>query len=80
MKAGEQQWILTASDANYASDKTSLILNNAVVTMVSQDGKPVVVKAPKAILGMHGNKVEAANLSGGTQIHYGDFLMTTDAA
>lgn len=78
MKAGEQQWILTASDANYASDKTSLILNNAVVTMVSQDGKPVVVKAPKAILGMHGNKVERANLIGGTQIHYGDFVLTTD--
>jgi LPS export ABC transporter protein LptC len=78
MKAGEQQWILTASDANYASDKTSLILNNAVVTMVSQDGKPVVVKAPKAILGMKGNKVERANLTGGTQIHYGDFILTTD--
>ena len=78
MKAGEQQWILTASDANYASDKSSMILDNAVITMVSQEGKPVVVKAPKAVLGMKGNKVERANLSGGTQIHYGDFLLTTD--
>ena len=79
MKAGTQQWVLTARDANYSSDKTSVILNDATVTMVSQDGKAVVVKAPKAVLGMHGNKVETANLSGGTQIHYGDFTMTTDA-
>jgi LPS export ABC transporter protein LptC len=79
MKAGAQQWVLTARDANYSSDKTSVTLNDATVTMISQDGKTVVVTAPKAVLGMHGNKVETANLSGGTQIHYGDFLMTTDA-
>jgi len=80
IKAGAQQWVLTARDANYAGDKSSLILNDAVITMVSQDGKPVVVKAPKAVLGMHGNKIERAALSGGTQIHYGDFVLTTDAA
>jgi LPS export ABC transporter protein LptC len=79
MKAGAQQWVLTARDANYSSDKSSVILDDATVTMVSQDGKTVVVKAPKAVLGMHGNKVQSANLSGGTKIHYGDFILTTDA-
>ena len=79
MKAGERQWILTARDANYSSDKTSVILDDAVVTMVAQDGKQVVVKAPKAVLGVHGNKIQTADLSGGAEIRYGDFLMTTDA-
>jgi LPS export ABC transporter protein LptC len=79
MKGGEQQWVLTARDANYSNDKTSLILNDPVVTMVSKDGKPVMVKAPMAVLDLDGgNKVKRATLSGGTQIHYGDFVMKTD--
>ncbi len=80
MKGSEQQWILTARDANYASDKTSIILDDPVVKLVSKDGKPVTVQAPKAVLQLDGNKVKRASLSGGTQIHYGDFLLTTDEA
>ena len=80
MKAGEQQWVLSARDANYANDKSSIILDEAVVELVSKDGKPVTVKAPKAVLALDGNKVKRATLSGGTQIHYGDFLLTTDEA
>lgn len=80
MKAGEQQWVLSARDANYSNDKTSLILDEPVVTLVSKEGKPVTVKAPKAVLDLDGNKVRRARLSGGTQIHYGDFLLTTDEA
>jgi LPS export ABC transporter protein LptC len=80
MKAGEQQWVLTARDANYSNDKTSLILDQPVVTLISKDGKSVIVKAPKAVLDLDGNKVKRANLSGGTQIHYGDFVVTTDTA
>lgn len=80
MKGGEQQWVLTARDANYSNDKTSLLLNEPVVTLVSKDGKPVIVKAPKAVLDLDGNKVKRARLSGGTQIEYGDFVVTTDDA
>ena len=80
MKGSEQQWVLTARDANYSNDKTSVILDEPVVTMVSKDGKPVTVKAAKAVLALDGNKVKRANLSGGTQIHYGDFVMSTDNA
>jgi len=80
MKAGEQEWVLSARDANYSNDKTSLILDDPVVTLVSKDGKPVTVKAPKAVLELEGSKVKRATLSGGTQIQYGDFLMTTDKA
>ncbi len=80
MKAGEQEWVLTAHDANYSNDKTSLILNDPVVTLVSKDGKPVSVKAPKAVLELVGNKVKRATLSGGTEIHYGDFVMNTEQA
>jgi LPS export ABC transporter protein LptC len=80
MKAGEQEWVLTAHDANYSNDKTSLILNDPVVTLVSKDGKPVTVKAPKAVLDLAGSKVKRATLSGGTEIHYGDFVMNTEQA
>jgi LPS export ABC transporter protein LptC len=80
MKAGEQQWVLTARDANYSSDKTSIVLNQPELTMVSKDGKPVTVDAPKAVLKLVGNDVKRADLSGGAKIHYGDFLLTTDSA
>ncbi len=80
MKAGEQQWILTARDANYAGDRTSILLDDPVVKLVSKDGKPVTVEAPKAVLQLDGNKVKRASLTGGTRIHYGDFVLTTDEA
>jgi LPS export ABC transporter protein LptC len=80
MKGGAQQWILTARDASYSDDKTSVILKDPVVTMTSSDGKPVTMEAPKAELKMDGNQVKRAHMSGGTQIHYGDFVLTTDDA
>src|SRR5258708_25409854 len=80
MKAGERQWVMTAGEASYSSDKTSLKLTNAEVTMTSSDGKPVVVNAPIALLALNGNHVIRADLSGGTVIHFGDYVLSTDAA
>ena len=80
MKAGERQWVLTAGEADYSADKTTLKLTDAVVTMVSSDGKPVVVNAPHADLTLNGNHVTRAYLTGGTVIHFGDYLLTTDSA
>jgi LPS export ABC transporter protein LptC len=80
MKAGELQWVLTASDASYAADKTSLVLNRPVVSMTAQDGKQVTIEAAHAVLELDGSKVKRANLSGGMTIHYGDFVLTTEAA
>jgi LPS export ABC transporter protein LptC len=80
MKAGERQWVLTAREADYSADKTTLKLTEAVVTMVSSDGKPVVVNAPHADLTLNGNHVTRAYLTGGTVIHFGDYVLTTDSA
>ncbi len=80
IKGGEQQWVLTARDANYSNDKTSLVLDEPVISMVSSDGKPVTIQAPKADLKLDRNQVKRAHMSGGTQIHYGDFVLTTDEA
>ncbi len=80
MKAGERQWVLTAREANYLADKTTLKLTDAVVTMASSDGKPVVVNAPHADLTLNGNHVTRAYLSGGTVIHFGDYVLSTDSA
>jgi LPS export ABC transporter protein LptC len=80
MKAGERQWVMTAGEASYSSDKMSLKLTNAEVTMTSSDGKPVVVNAPIALLALNGNHVIRADLSGGTVIHFGDYELSTDAA
>jgi len=80
MKAGERQWVLTAGEADYSADKTTLKLTDAVVTMVSSDGKPVTVNAPHADLTLNGNHVVRAYLTGGTIIHFGDYVLTTDSA
>ncbi len=80
MKAGERQWVLTAGEADYSADKTMLKLTDAVVTMVSSDGKPVVVDAPHADLTLNGNHVTRAHLTGGTVIHFGDYVLSTDSA
>ena len=80
MKAGERQWVLTAGEADYSADKTMLKLTDAVVTMVSSDGKPVVVNSPHADLTLNGNHVVRAYLTGGTIIHFGDYVLTTDSA
>ena len=80
MKAGELQWVLTASDASYAADKTSLLLNQPVVTMTTEEGKQVTVRAAKAVLVLEGSRITRADLSGGMTIHYGDFVLSTDAA
>lgn len=80
MKAGERQWVLTAGEASYSNDKSSLKLTNAEVTMTSSDGKPVVVNAPTALLALNGNHVTRAFLSGGTVIHFGDYILSTDSA
>jgi LPS export ABC transporter protein LptC len=80
MKAGERQWVLTAGEADYSVDKTTLKLTDAVVTMVSSDGKPVVVNSPHADLTMNGNHVTKAYLTGGTVIHFGDYVLSTDSA
>jgi LPS export ABC transporter protein LptC len=80
MKAGERQWVLTAGEADYSADKTTLKLTDAVVTMVSSDGKPVVVNSPHADLTMNGNHVTRAYLTGGTVIHFGDYILSTDSA
>ncbi|MGH7924483.1 MAG: LPS export ABC transporter periplasmic protein LptC [Candidatus Binatus sp.] len=80
MKGGERQWVLTAGEADYSADKTTLRLTEAVVTMVSSDGKPVVVNAPHADLTLNGNHVTRAYLSGGTIIHFGDYVLSTESA
>ena len=80
MKAGERQWVLTAGEADYSADKTNLKLTDAVVTMDSSDGKPVVINAPHADLTLNGNHVTRAYLTGGAIFHFGDYVLTTDSA
>ncbi len=80
MKGGERQWVLTAGDASYSDDKTSLILNDATVEMTSAEGKQVTVDAPRVAIVLNGNHVTRADLTGGTTIHYGDFVVSTAEA
>src|SRR5437762_133139 len=79
MKAGQRQWVLTAADASYAGDKSAVILTGANVQMTSDDGKPVLITAPHAVLHLNGNHVNRADLNGGIVITYGDFTITTAA-
>jgi lipopolysaccharide export system protein LptC len=80
VKAGEPQWTLSARDATYAGDRRSVTLTDADLKLTSDDGKPVSVAAPSAVLWLDGNQIERAELSGGTIIRYDDFELTTERA
>jgi LPS export ABC transporter protein LptC len=80
MSGGLSQWHLSARDASYSHDKTSLVLTDAELSMVSKDGKNVQVTAPYAEISVNGNHINKAHLSGGLRINYGDFVLTTDDA
>jgi LPS export ABC transporter protein LptC len=80
MSGGLSQWHLSARDASYSHDKTSLVLTEAELSMVSKDGKNVQVTAPYAEISVTGNHINQAHLSGGLKIDYGDFVLTTDEA
>ena len=47
MSGGLSQWHLSAREASYSHDKTSLVLTDAELSMVSKDGKNVEVTAPR---------------------------------
>lgn len=80
MKGQERQWVLTAKDASYSADRTTVTLTEASVSMTSTEGKQVSLQAPAASLTMDGNHVKRAELDGGIVAHYGDYTLTTDRA
>ena len=80
MKGGASQWRLRAREASYSKDKTSIVLSDALLSMVARDGKQVEVSAPHADIAMNGRHIKTAYLSGGLVIRYGDFVMQTGEA
>ncbi len=80
MKGGAKEWVLTARDASYSKDKTSVLLKEAKVEMIASDGKSVMLEAPEVTLRMNGNHVQQADMSGGITVHYGEFVLTTERA
>jgi LPS export ABC transporter protein LptC len=80
MSGGKSQWHLSAREASYSHDKTSLVLTDAELSMVSKDGKNVEVSAPRAEISVTGNHINQAHLSGGLRINYGDFVLKTAEA
>jgi len=80
MKGQASQWVLTARDASYSADRTTVTLKDASVSMISTEGKQVRLQAPAASLTMDGNHVKRAELAGGIVAHYGDYTLTTDQA
>ena len=80
MSGGQSQWHLSAREASYSHDKTSLVLTDAELSMVSKDGKNVEVSAPRAEISVTGNHINQAHFSGGLRINYGDFVLKTAEA
>jgi len=80
MKAGNLQWTLTAADATYSADRSSIILSDPELHMTSDDGQKVQVNAPHAVVALKGSHVTRADLSGGTVIHFGEYVVSTDSA
>lgn len=77
MKGDKEQWQLTASEASYGEDRSSLTLKDSKLTMVLDDGKPVSAQAKRVDLKLNGNHVNRAEFSGGLVLHYGDIKLTT---
>jgi len=70
-----------AGRADYSADKTMLKLTDAVVTMVSSGRQSRWSSTRRMrILRMNGNHVDEAYLTGGTVIHFGDYVLSTDSA
>jgi LPS export ABC transporter protein LptC len=80
MKGDKKQWELSGRVASYSADKKLLKLLDANLTMLTEDGKLVTLRAPKADLTMNGNRVSQADLSGGLEVHYGDVTVVTQQA
>jgi LPS export ABC transporter protein LptC len=79
MRGDQSQWVLKASDASYSNDKTVLLIRPRL-SMIAQDGKHVSLTASRAVLTVHGNHIDRAEMSGGLIVDYGDFVLTTDRA
>jgi LPS export ABC transporter protein LptC len=80
MKGSQNQWVLRAKDASYASDKTSLVLSGVDLMMTATDGKRTELVANEAHLKLNGNHISTANLAGGIVVHYGDYVISTEKA
>ncbi len=80
MRGDKSQWVLKASDASYSNDKTSIFLVKPRLSMITQDGKHLSLIASRAVLTVHGNHINRAEMSGGLTVNYGDFVLTTDRA
>ncbi len=80
MKGNQSQWVLTAKDASYSSDKTNLTLTAPEITLTSSDGKRIDLYASSAQLKIDGGHIKRANMKGGLVVHYGNFVLHTDEA
>ncbi len=80
MRGDQSQWVLKASDASYSNDKTSILLIRPQLSMIAQDGKHLSLTASRAVLTVHGNHIDKAEMNGGLIVDYGDFVLTTDRA
>jgi len=80
MKGSQNQWVLKAKDASYASDKTTIVLSGVDLSMIAPDGKRLELIASRARLKLNGNHINTANLADGIIVHYGDYVISTQQA
>jgi LPS export ABC transporter protein LptC len=80
MRGDQSQWVLKASDASYSNDKTSILLVRPKLSMITKDGKHLLMSASRAVLTVNGNHISRAEMSGGLAVDYGDFVLMTETA
>jgi LPS export ABC transporter protein LptC len=80
MRGDQSQWVLKANDASYSDDKTNIVLLQPQRSLPGQDGKHVFLSASRAVLTVSGNHISRAEMSGGLQVDYGDFVLKTESA
>ena len=80
MKGDHKQWELSAREASYSADKTTLKLREPDLLMVLEDGKTVMLHAASAELKLNGKHIDEARLNGGLELKYGDIELNTAEA
>jgi LPS export ABC transporter protein LptC len=81
MRGERKDWEVKAAGASFSDDRRMLKLQGADLSMVTEDGKQVSLRAPSVNLTMKGNNhVQQADLSGGLLVHYGDVTLIADRA
>lgn len=80
VKDGRQVWELTAREAEYFEDQGNVLVTEPQVSFFGADGQNIEVKGRQGRIFVSGNNIDKIELSGGIEVHVGEYLVRTEEA